>query len=216
MCQEIQAMDIRLVEICPLVCWIQICDFWFPLPCFCETQSRWMDDLRMRGSHREAWRGGVMVWGCFACYTVGDVFWIQGTLNQHGYHRFLQRYAIPSGLHLVGLSFSTGQWPSTPPGCVRAIWPRRRVMECCIKWPGLHNHPTSTQLRLSEGKTANKCSAYVGTPSRLLEKHSRWIWLRECQECAKLSSRKRVDTLKNLKYMLICLVYFIYLTGQVS
>ncbi|MCZ6979569.1 hypothetical protein NH825_23260, partial [Salmonella enterica] len=26
-------------------------------------------------------------------------------LNQHGYHSILQRYAIPSGLRLVGLSF---------------------------------------------------------------------------------------------------------------
>ena len=52
----------------------------------------------------------------------------------------------------------------------------------------------------SEGKAANKCSAYVGTPSRLLEKHSRWNRLRECQECAKLTSKQRVATLKNLKY----------------
>jgi hypothetical protein len=44
----------------------------------------------------------------------------------------------------------------------------------------------------SEGKVTNKCSAYVGTPSRRLEKHSSWSWLRECQECAKLSSRLRV------------------------
>ena len=50
----------------------------------------------------------------------------------------------------------------------------------------------------SEGKAANKCSAYMGTPSRLLEKHSRGSWLRYCQECAKVSSRQRVATLKNL------------------
>ena len=49
--------------------------------------------------------GGVMVWGCFAGDTVCDLFRIQGTLNQHGYHSILQRYAIPSGLGLVGLSF---------------------------------------------------------------------------------------------------------------
>ena len=35
-------------------------------------------------------------------------------------------------------------------GCVRACWPRRKVMECCIRWPGLLNHPTSTQLRWDE------------------------------------------------------------------
>ena len=37
-----------------------------------------------------------------------------------------------------------------------------------------------------------------------LEKHSRWSWLRECQECATLSLRQRVATLKNLK----CKIYF--------
>lgn len=49
--------------------------------------------------------GGVMVWGCFAGDTVGDLFQIEVILNQHGYHSFLQRYAIPSGLRLVGPSF---------------------------------------------------------------------------------------------------------------
>lgn len=46
--------------------------------------------------------GGVMVWGCFAGDTVGDLFKIEGILNQHGYHSILQRHAIPSGLRLVG------------------------------------------------------------------------------------------------------------------
>jgi hypothetical protein len=32
-----------------------------------------------------------------------------------------------------------------------------------------------------------------------------WCWLRECQECAKLPSRQRVATLKNLKYR----IYFV-------
>ena len=49
--------------------------------------------------------GEVMVWGCFAGDTVGDLFKIQGTLNQHGYHSILQRHAIPSGLRLVGPGF---------------------------------------------------------------------------------------------------------------
>jgi hypothetical protein len=49
--------------------------------------------------------GGVMVWGCFAGDTLCDVFKIQGTRNQHGYHSILQRFAIPSCLRLVGLSF---------------------------------------------------------------------------------------------------------------
>jgi hypothetical protein len=48
--------------------------------------------------------GGVMVCGGFAGDT-RDLFRIQGTLNQHGYHSIRQRYAIPSGLRLVELSF---------------------------------------------------------------------------------------------------------------
>ena len=48
---------------------------------------------------------GVMVWGRFAGDTVGDLFRIQGTLNQHGYHSILQRYTNPSGLCLVAPSF---------------------------------------------------------------------------------------------------------------
>ena len=49
--------------------------------------------------------GGVIVWGCFAGDTVSDLFRIHGTLHQHGNHSILKQYAIPSGLHLVGLSF---------------------------------------------------------------------------------------------------------------
>ena len=36
---------------------------------------------------------------------VTDLFCVQGTVNQHGYHSILQRYAIPFGLRLVGLLF---------------------------------------------------------------------------------------------------------------
>ena len=53
--------------------------------------------------------GGVMVWGWFSGETVCDWFRIQGTFNQHGYHSILQRYAVPSDLHLVGLSFVSQQ-----------------------------------------------------------------------------------------------------------
>ena len=59
-----------------------------------------MDDLRMYGSHREQWRRR-----CDGALLVSDLFRIQGTLNQHGYHIILQRYAIPSGLRIAGLSF---------------------------------------------------------------------------------------------------------------
>ena len=78
------------------------------------------------------WSMAEVVWWCFAGDTVCDLFRIQGTLNQHGYHSVLQWYTIPSGLCLVGLPivFPTEQWPNTPPGCVRAI----RVLHQ-ITWP---------------------------------------------------------------------------------
>ena len=53
--KKTQTIEIRRVEICPLV-WVQIWDFWIQQPCLCETQSRWTDDLCMCGSHHEAWR----------------------------------------------------------------------------------------------------------------------------------------------------------------
>ena len=90
--------------------------------------------------------GGVMVWVCFAGDTVSDLFRIQGTawLPQHSAAIRHAIWIVPSGTIIC---FSTGQWPNTPPGCVRAIWPRRRGMECCIRWSGLLIYPTSTQLR---------------------------------------------------------------------
>ena len=74
--------------------------------------------------------GGVMVCRCFAGDTVSDLFRIQGTLNQDGYHSVLQRYTISSSLRLVGLSFVFNRTmpQNTSPGCVRAIWPRSRMM----------------------------------------------------------------------------------------
>ena len=46
-----------------------------------------------------------MVWGYFSGDTVGDLFQIEGILNQHGYHSILRRHTIPSGLRLAGPSF---------------------------------------------------------------------------------------------------------------
>jgi hypothetical protein len=49
--------------------------------------------------------GCVVVLGCFAGDTASNIFRIQGTLNQHGYHSIHQQYDNLSGLCLVGLSF---------------------------------------------------------------------------------------------------------------
>ena len=101
-----------------------------------DTQSRWTVSTCVVPTVKH---GGVLGWGCFAGDT--DLFRIQGTLNEHGYHSILQRYTIQSDGTII--CFSTGQWPNALQCCVRAIWPRRSVMECCIRWPGPHNHPTS-------------------------------------------------------------------------
>ena len=81
--QETQAMDIRLVEICHLVFGSnrrvfvrQGVDEWMISACVVPTVKHGV--------------GGVMVWGCFAGVTVSDLFRIQGTLTQHGYHSILQ------------------------------------------------------------------------------------------------------------------------------
>ena len=57
----------------------------------------------------------VEVWQCFAGNTVCDLFTIQGTLDQHGYHSILQWYTIPSDLHLVELSFDFQKDNDTKP-----------------------------------------------------------------------------------------------------
>jgi hypothetical protein len=181
-----------------LVWWVQMWYFCFQPPCLCEMQSWWTDVFRMCGSHCEVWRRRCDCGGALLVTLIYLEF--KAHLTCMATTAFCSD--IPS--HLVCFSgtiicFSIGQWPNTPPGCVRAIWPRRRVMEGCIRWPGLHNHLTNPN-EIVWDELDNKCSAYVGTPSRLLEKHTRWSWLRECNECAKLSSRQRVATLKNLTY----------------
>ena len=159
--------------------------------------------------------GGGMVWGCFA----GDSFRIQGTLNQHGYNNILKQYIIPSGLLLVWLLFfNRTMTQHTPPGCVRAIWTRRRVMDCCMRWPGLHNHLTSTQSRWFGMSWTAECLAYAGTPSRLLEKHSRWLPHKAGWENAKSvqSCRQgKVWILWRISYIFICLTLFWLLHGSI-
>ena len=132
------------------------------------------------------------VWGCFAGDTVGDLFRIQGTLNQHGYHSILPQYAIPSGLRLVGLSFVFQQ--DNDPTHLQAVWglfdqewelwsAASDDMASTIIWPQPNWDGLGWVGPQCQGKAANKYSAYVETPSRRLEKHSSWSWLRECQEC---------------------------------
>ena len=64
-------------------------------------------------------------------------------------------------------------------------------------------HPQSPNLDPIEmiwDKSERRVNEKQTSAQHMLEKYSSWSWLRECQECAKLSSRQRVSTLKNLKY----------------
>ena len=152
----------------------------------CLCKNGWYPRVVLTVKHG----GGVMVlcgWQWFK---------IQGTVNQHGYHSILQLYAITSDLRLVGLPFVF------PPGCVRAISPRRKVMSAAsgdlsspIPWPQPNLNYLGWDWPQSEGKAANKWSACGNS-----FKTTSLSWLRECQECTK-QSRQRVATLKNLKYI---------------
>ena len=93
--QETKGMDIRPVEICTLVWWVQIRDFWFQWPCFCETgKVEGMVSTCVVPTVKHG-GGGVILLGCFTGDAVGDLFKIQGSLNQHCYRSILQRHAIP-------------------------------------------------------------------------------------------------------------------------
>ena len=172
-------------------------------------------------SHRKAWSRRCDACVCFACDIVSDLFRIQGTLSQHGYHSILQWYAVPSGLGLVGYHcFPTGQRPNTPPGRVRAIRPRRKMTECCKRWPGLHNPPTSTKLRwfgMSWAAEWRKSSQQVlsiygnsfktvgkAFQVKLVERMPR-VWN------AFIKAKGGYLRISNIKYILICLTLFFWL-----
>ena len=138
-----------------------------------------VDDLRMCGSHREAWKRWCDgVGGCFAGDTVGHLFRIQDTLNQHSYHSVLQRYSILSGLRLVGLSFVIQQDNDpTHLQAVSGLFDQKG--EWCIRWPGLHNHPTSTQLRWF-GMSWTRVKEKQPTSPTIFSSHSTALIARYC------------------------------------
>jgi hypothetical protein len=80
-----------------------------------------------------------------------------------------------TGLLLVGLSF-VFQQDNTPPGYLTKKESDGVLHQ--MTWPP--QSPNLNPIEMvwdesdrSEGKAANKCSSYVGTPSTLLERHSR-------------------------------------------
>ena len=84
--------------------------------------------------------GGVMVWGCFTGDTVGDLFKIEDTLNQHVYHSIVQRLAIPSSLRLAGPSFIFQQDddPKRTASVLRQVtWPPQSPDLNPVRWFGM-------------------------------------------------------------------------------
>jgi hypothetical protein len=50
--------------------------------------------------------GSIMIWSCFGGSAVGDLSRIDGILVKERYNQTLQRYAIPSGMRLIGRGFT--------------------------------------------------------------------------------------------------------------
>lgn len=136
------------------------------------------------GSHREARGGGVMVWGCFAADTVGELFKIHGTLIQHGHsaatrrriwfaisgtilsHPLLNRKTNPKHTSRLrrGCWTKKGQWRGAASDYLASTITWLKPSWDGLGWVGLW----------SEEKAANERSAPLGTLSRRLENHSRW------------------------------------------
>ena len=85
--------------------------------------------------------GGVMVWGCLLV-TLSVIYL---AFKAHLTSIATAAFCSEAQSHLVcpkwdnNLVFNRTMNQNTPPGCVRAIWQRRRVMECCIRLPDLHS-----------------------------------------------------------------------------
>lgn len=116
------------------------------------------------------------------------------------------------GCHLF---FNRTMTQNTPPGYVKLFNHKGESWSAAsddrastITWPEPNWDGLRWVLKQREERAANKCSAYVGNPSRLLEKHSRWLHHKTGWENAKLSSKQKVATLKNMKYILLCLHCF--------
>ena len=97
------------------------------------------------------------------------------------------------------ICFSTGQWPNTSRLCKGYLTKKESdgVLHQ-MTWPPQSPDRKPIEMVWDELDRRVKCSDYVGTPSRMLDTFSWWSWFKEGKECAKLSSRQRVATLKNL------------------
>ena len=133
-----QGMDIRPVEICALVWWVKVWDFWFHPPCLRETEkvSGWFLHAWFPQSNMEEevwWCGGALLMTLLVIY-----------LKFKAHLTSMVTAAFCSGMPSYldhHFSFNRTMTSNTLPDFVMAIWPRGRVIECCIRWPGLHSQP---------------------------------------------------------------------------
>ena len=123
-------------------------------------------------------------------------------------HSAAIRHPIWFALSGTIICFSTGQWPNTLPGCVRAIWPRRRVMECCIRSSGLHNHPSSTKLRwfgigrITEWRKSSQQVLSICGNSKTVRKAFQVKLVERMPRVYKLSRQKvAIWSISNIKYI---------------
>ena len=155
--------------------------------------------------------GGVMVWGFGGALLVTlSVIYseFKAHLTSTFYHNILQRYAIPSGLLLVHtiICFSTGQWPKHTSRLCKGYLTKKESGGVLhqMTWP--HGDLTSQSPDLNPIEMV-----WDELDRRVKEKQSTsaqhmWELLQDCWksipgEGAKLLSRQRVATLKNVKYI---------------
>ena len=150
--------------------------------------------------------GGVMVWGCFAgdgliylefkahLTSMATTAFCSDSTNQMGYHSFFNRTMTQQLQAVSGLFDQEGEWWSAASDDLASTitWPQPN-------WDGLGvGHQ-------SEVKAANKCSAYVGTPSKRWKSipcEAGWENAKSVQSC----HQGKGWLLKNRKY--ICLTLF--------
>lgn len=154
------------------------------MSCLCVKERLWKGKLMVSARVVPIMKyggGDMIVWGCFAGNTVIDLFKTKGPFNQHHCHNILQQNAVLSGFHLVGplFVFQQDSDPKHASSLSKVYLPKKESEGVLhhMTWP-----PESPDLSSSrwvgmswteKRKAANKCLTYMGTHSRLLEKHSR-------------------------------------------
>lgn len=109
---------------------------------------------------------------------VDDLFKIQGTLDQQFNCSILQQHLNWFVLSGTTICFSTRRWPQKD---FQVIWrlfdpKKRRVMECCNRWPGLHSQSPWDRPRPA-GLAWLWVHIFKGSSSRVL---GSWAWFALC------------------------------------